>query len=333
MDSQSRTWKAEVRCSAAGVRDRRLSQARDRNRRRLSRLKGRSLAWVFAVALAPAAASTICLASPPKAPNEVPFELYLGYTIVAKGSMGRLQKLNFIIDTGAVPSIVDRRVARKLGLEGVAESVSVFNKEIPVEEVMVPSVSIGPVAANSVRALVHDLGFLERGLGVRIDAMIGLDVLGGQDFSIDYATKRIAFELPTDETGSATADEPDVPFERGPGFVIVQIQIQGRPLRLMVDTGTNDLVLFAPKVQGRLAGARTVGVRMKTTLGGEARVPVVELADASLGSSELRGQRAVLLDGEGPASAGLDGLLGVMTLGVARITFDFEHNIFRWKRR
>jgi predicted aspartyl protease len=331
MESESPTRTAAASYKAAGVR--RLGETGVGNCPTLSTVKVLSLAWVFAVALFPMASSTIVLASPPERPAEVHFELYLGYTVVAKGSMGRLQKLNFIIDTGAVPSIVDSRVARKLGLEGVADSVSVFSREVPVEEVVLPCVSVGPVTANSIRALVHDLSFLERGLGVRIDAMIGLDVLGAQDFSIDYATRRIIFETPPGEANSPTTDEPQVPFERGPGFVAVQIQIQGLPLRLMVDTGTNDLVLFAPKVEGRLAGAKTVGVKMKTTLGGEGRMPVVELAGASMGSIGLPGQRAVLLNGEGPASADLDGLLGVTALGLARVTFDFVHNTLRWKPR
>jgi len=279
------------------------------------------------------ASTAIVLASPAEGPTEVCFELYLGYTIVAKGSMGRLQKLNFIIDTGAVPSVVDARVARRLGLKGTFDTVSVFSKDVRTEEVVLPTVDLGPVHAESVRFLAQDLRFIENRLGVRIDAIIGFDVLGGHDFSIDYQSKRIAFELPTGEANSPTANELQVPFERGPGFVTVQIQIQGRPLRLMVDTGTNDLVLFAPKVQGRLAGVKTVGTKTKTTLGGEGHLPVVEIAGASMGSIELPGQRALLLDGEGPASANLDGLLGIVALGVARITFDFEHDTFRWKPR
>ena len=229
--------------------------------------------------------------------------------------------------------VVDARVARRLGLKGTFDTVSVFSKDVRTEEVVVPTIELGPVHAESVRFLAQDLRFIENGLGVRIDAIIGFDVLGGHDFSIDYQSKRIAFELPAGEANSPTADELQVPFERGPGFVTVQIQIQGRPLRLMVDTGTNDLVLFAPKVQGRLAGAKTVGTKTKTTLGGEGHLPVVEIAGASMGSIELPGQRALLLDGEGPASINLAGLLGVVALGVARITFDFEHDTFRWKPR
>jgi Aspartyl protease len=56
---------------------------------------------------------------------EIRFKLYQGYIIVVQGSIGTLQKLNFVIDTGAVPSVVDPRVAQKLGLNGTSQSVSV----------------------------------------------------------------------------------------------------------------------------------------------------------------------------------------------------------------
>jgi hypothetical protein len=48
--------------------------------------------------------------------NEVSFKLYRSYVIVARGSIGNVRNLNFVIDTGAVPSILDRRIARRLHL-------------------------------------------------------------------------------------------------------------------------------------------------------------------------------------------------------------------------
>ena len=40
---------------------------------------------------------------------EVPFELYQRHLVVTKGSIGRLQGLNLLIDTGTIPSMVDTR--------------------------------------------------------------------------------------------------------------------------------------------------------------------------------------------------------------------------------
>jgi predicted aspartyl protease len=109
---------------------------------------------------------------------EIRVKLYQGYIIVVQGSIGKLQKLNFVIDTGAVPSVVDSRVAQKLGLNGTSNSLSVFSRNVPTEELVVPNIELGAIRAVSVRVLSQDLSFIEKALGVRIDALIGLDVLG-----------------------------------------------------------------------------------------------------------------------------------------------------------
>jgi hypothetical protein len=48
--------------------------------------------------------------------GEVPFELYLGYVIVAEGEIGPVGGLHFLIDTGTMPSIVDKRITHCLHL-------------------------------------------------------------------------------------------------------------------------------------------------------------------------------------------------------------------------
>ncbi len=158
--------------------------------------------------------------------TDVHFALYGGYTIVAQGGVGRLKNLNFIIDTGAVPSVVGQRVARKLGLVGRAEQLSVFNRNLEAQRVVLPDLVLGPLRARSVDVLVTDLSAFERALGVPIAGMIGLDVLGSSDFSIDYATKTLSFgrlEMP--------ASVGSVPFETGQGYVTVRFQVQERPVR------------------------------------------------------------------------------------------------------
>ena len=57
-------------------------------------------------------------------PNKVPFKLYRGYVIVVRGTIGGLKNLNFLVDTGAVPSVVDAHIAQKLHLRGQAGRVA-----------------------------------------------------------------------------------------------------------------------------------------------------------------------------------------------------------------
>jgi hypothetical protein len=51
---------------------------------------------------------------------EIPFKLYRDYLIVVQGSLGGREALNFLIDTGVNPTVIDSRIAKKLGLTGGA---------------------------------------------------------------------------------------------------------------------------------------------------------------------------------------------------------------------
>lgn len=50
----------------------------------------------------------------------IPFKLYRDYLIVVQGSLGGREALNFLIDTGVNPTVIDSRIAKKLGLTGGA---------------------------------------------------------------------------------------------------------------------------------------------------------------------------------------------------------------------
>src|SRR2546427_2999312 len=104
--------------------------------------------------------------------NEVSFDLYGGYLVVVRGSLGKLEKRNFIIDSGTNPSVLDERVARHLGLSGRKEKLRLVNREIDTTIVLIPSIRLGPLAQESMPMLVQDLSFFQRKLGVRIDARV-----------------------------------------------------------------------------------------------------------------------------------------------------------------
>jgi hypothetical protein len=42
--------------------------------------------------------------------------LQWGYLVIVEGSIGNLGKLNFVVDSGAYPSVVDQKIAHGLGL-------------------------------------------------------------------------------------------------------------------------------------------------------------------------------------------------------------------------
>jgi len=256
---------------------------------------------------------------------EVPFELYRGYTIVVKGSIGKLDRLNFLIDTGAVPSVVDQRTVKKLRLAGKAERVSVFTQSVPVQRVVLPELRLGPLQVPSLSVLVRDLSFIEDGVGVHIDALIGLDVLGRTSFSIDYQAKKISFG-PVKPSGSAFA------LEFGPGFVYATLSVQGQPIRLLVDTGAKDLILFESRVHGKLSGAHSQGGKTSSNMGGEASLQQVLLSEARLGNTHLETLNAFLLDAPPQNVPGFDGLLGVRSLGLTRLSFDFERQTISWEK-
>ena len=131
----------------------------------------------------------------------LPVKLYGGYTVVVQGSIADIPNLNFIIDTGALPTVVDARIAGKLGLSGNRQSLTVFSRQVGTERVVLPNVRIGPVRATGVQGLVADLSFAEKSLGLRIDAIVGLDVLAVKASASITAPGKSSLAPVTPQTG------------------------------------------------------------------------------------------------------------------------------------
>ena len=255
--------------------------------------------------------------------TEVPIHLYWKYLVVVQGSLGGIAKRNFIIDTGSNPSVVDRRIVRKLRLAEHSSKLHLLGGDTDSATAVLPEVQLGPISRTSVPMTVQDLSFLERDLGVRVDALIGLDVLGQGSFGIDYSARKMSFESIEYPTGEAT-------FSSGPPFVTVEMQIEDRPVRLLVDTGAAGLILFKSRVGNTLreiAGAAAAGSK---DLAGQMTMRQIQIASTRLGNRNLGARNAFLADDHG-GGAGFDGLMGIVPLRVQRISFDFEHRLFRWQ--
>ena len=255
--------------------------------------------------------------------TEVPFELYQHHLVVTKGSIGRLNGLSLLIDTGTIPSMVDARIARKLHLEAEPSMLIAFGQQVQIQSAKLDGFRIGSLQSGAVPAGVGDLSYLQ---GDRIDAIVGLDVLARTSFSIDYRTRVLTFATKGRESAIA-------PLEIVWPFVTVQMTIAGQQVRLLVDTGSRDLVLFKTRMPAALSGAPWRGDKTVQYASGAARLRRIELRDATLGVHSWNNLSAWALDrvpdGYPP---GIDGVLGVLALGCQRVEFDFERGEFGWSR-
>lgn len=90
-------------------------------------------------------------------PADVPFDLVEQHLIVAKGSIAGLRGLNLLIDTGTTPSVVDKRVAKRLKLKGEPSLLIAFGQSIKFESAALSGLRIGPFEPGDVPAGIGDL--------------------------------------------------------------------------------------------------------------------------------------------------------------------------------
>ena len=262
--------------------------------------------------------------SQPHALAKLPFRLQRGYLVIVEGSIGNLGKLNFVVDTGAYPSVVDQKITHDLGLAEQPGRVTLLNESVETRFVVLPSLLLGPIRVESLPVLAQDLSFFQKALGQGVDAIVGLDVLRKSSFSIDYRTKEMFFGPVGNFTFSA-------PFETDTPVVTVQMEFQTRELRLVIDTGGPDLMLFESRVPDS-NGFQTIGTENVMDASGTLQRRKVRIPEVYLGKAQIGSQIALVVDDRKDEGDNFDGVLGVRGPQFWKIAFDFEHRRFCWER-
>lgn len=258
-------------------------------------------------------------------PPELRFDLGGSDLIFVRGSIGRRERLRFLIDTGATRTFIDRGIARKLGLTLVPRKGPVWALDHAGEawQTVVPSLQFGPIRIESSSGLVTDLSAV-RGVGP-IDAVIGLDLLRLGSFQIDYGSRRITFGPLPDSTDS-------ISFRTLSPLLSVDATIQRRPVRLVVDTASSRLILFADQMGSRLPRFRYRGHTKVLSAFGTSSLHGIDVAEVRVGETAFPGHDTVLLDVATEPYGGLDGVLGALSQTVKRVGFDFERNRLQWEK-
>jgi hypothetical protein len=259
--------------------------------------------------------------NPPKLLNsktrshwEVPFEV-IDRWILVKGSIGEMKGLTFQIDTVSTSSLIDRKAARKPGLQpgGDEHRLQSFGKVSNARRVEPVIVRMGEVSA-SLRCLEADLSSLA------VDGLIGLDVLRRMDhlinvetgeapprktFTIDFSAGKVRF-------GESMSLDHLVCLEPDSNQVIVTAQIQGHRIRLSLDTGTGVSVLFQGLGLHWMDALPIAGYRTGTRLRGGYVQKEVLLRDFILGTARCNDMSSIVSEARNQPT---NGLLSVLQLG------------------
>jgi len=251
---------------------------------------------------------------------EVPFELRGGFLVVLEGRIAQLQKLKFILDTGAAQSVVDVKIAEELSLPRRVGRAFSVNKHVLLELAEFPVVQFGPIEVHDVTLMVANLK-KNWGFPGHADAIIGLDLLYRcKGFLIDYHAQNILFRV--------TSASSPVPLPT-PIYFAMKVWIQGQLARLLVDTGMNGILLYEDRLRKRVPNIMLEeekdGVQLGYLRVKQARLPGVRFSVSAL-------QPTVSLI-RGPAEnlfPGVDGYLGTDALNARRVEFNFETNSLSW---
>jgi hypothetical protein len=114
-------------------------------------------------------------------------------------------------------------------------------------------------------------------------------------------------------------------LESTPPFLTVQLAISGRPVRLLVDTGSRRLVLFEHRVHDRLPPMQHHGELLMYHVSGTSRLDRVILPVLAVGGSIINRAEGFLSDAfVDQYPAGIDGVLGIRAIAAKHADFDFE---------
>jgi hypothetical protein len=253
------------------------------------------------------------------------FDLYHDYLIVARGSVGSQKGLNFLVDTGANPSVLDRRVAQKLHLQERPSILAGINGRVQAGQATVPSLQFGPIRRENVNMVVADLSFFSKAIPVPIDGVIGLDVVGQTPFEIDYAASQISF-------GLIPSLKNSLPLELRGGLPIVTAELNHLSTHLVLDTAASALIVFAPQTPATVSRVNATAVQQSSSRMGEFERKPVQLGSLTLGQMELRGQPAFLLQKPWDRNEDFDGLMSPALLGITRLAIDAQRGVVEFSR-
>jgi hypothetical protein len=184
--------------------------------------------------------------------------------------------------------------------------------------VTLPVLQIGQVKVDNLTVFAIDMQPVEQELGTHLDAIIGLDALSKTSFTIDYVRKVISFELPT-----TTEMVVPMEFRNSPSpYVLLPVVIEGKQAHLLLDTGAGNLTLLDLRLKA--LGIPNKTPRSTTNVAGSWELVPIQIKQVQLGNNALRVKDAFVRPVPEEALRDFDGMVGPTSLGIKRLTMNFQ---------
>jgi len=254
--------------------------------------------------------------------GEISFELVSGYLVVVDGSIGALHGLKFVLDTGSTHSVVNSKLADRLELRRLTGRVFNIDKMVKTEWAALPEVEIGPIHATQVPVMVTDLDYFTS-IASDVDAVVGLDLLRRENFSIDFAEKKVRF-------GQMEAGRHSIPMLSDDMALKVEAEANGRLIHLIVDSGAPGPLMYEERLQNRAVDYNVKEENYGYRVAGILRLTRGRVRRLQLGGRDIEHTIFLTHSPANGAMDGIDGFLGLTALKARRINFDFETNTLSW---
>lgn len=257
--------------------------------------------------------------------NELSMEVVGGYLTIVEGSIGDRHGLKFLLDTGATTSAIDRKLAERLGLATRLSEIVNFDKTVGVQWCVLPELVYGPERAANIKVVVEDLRYLQIS-GVRVDGVIGWDLLRKQSFRLDFAQKRVVFGANQPSGGST------VPMLVNALCLTVPVELDGRQLWMIADTGMRGTTFYEGPLEEMHESYQVQAQATGRTVAGAIDSQIAVVPRLRLGNQDLDRQVHMVRSPGSDALHGIAGYLGLAALEAKEITFDFERAELSWRK-
>lgn len=199
----------------------------------------------------------------------VPFELFhdVILTEVRVGSNGPYLAM---IDTGTDPSAIDVGLARELGLKlGAGGEIDGGGTEsIRASETTLPGVTIGALTVRNVEALAGPMvAKVAKALDRPIRLVLGKSFLDRRIVQFDFPKKVMRFPDSPPLRKPVSERRAVLPLRYEDDVLLEGVRVDGKPVRAILDTGSNGSLKLTPEAVHRLGmdAAAGAGAESKST--------------------------------------------------------------------